>query len=113
MIQALHGNKLETVYTSAIKLSNWMDTNLPQEECIVMDVSGINFGASLVSLFYGNGDLLETIKIGTLAGWDSDNPTATWGGMLGFILGNEGVEKEFDRTFSSVFHIHLEQESRF
>ena len=68
--------------------------------------AGINFGASLVSLFYGDGDLLETIKIGTLAGWDSDNPTATWGGMLGFILGNEGVEKEFDRTFSSVFHIH-------
>jgi len=44
--------------------------------------AGINFAASLVSLFYGEGDIAETIKIGTLAGWDSDNPTATWGGLL-------------------------------
>ncbi len=68
--------------------------------------AGINFAASMVSLFYGGGDLLETIKIGTLTGWDSDNPTATWGGMLGFILGKEGVEKAFDRKFSNQFNIH-------
>ena len=68
--------------------------------------AGINFGASLVSLFYGEGDLLETIKIGSLAGWDSDNPTATWGGMLGFILGEDGVEEAFDREFNDVFYIH-------
>ena len=49
--------------------------------------SGINFASSLISLFYGEGDLKETIKIGTLAGWDSDNPTATWGGLLGFMYG--------------------------
>ena len=49
--------------------------------------AGINFAASLVSLFYGEGDLLETIKIGSLAGWDSDNPTATWGGLIGFMMG--------------------------
>jgi hypothetical protein len=40
--------------------------------------AGINFAASLISLFYGEGDFKETIKIGVLAGWDSDNPTATW-----------------------------------
>ena len=68
--------------------------------------AGINFGASLISLFYGEADLLETIKIGTLAGWDSDNPTATWGGMLGFILGEDGVESAFEREFSEVFNIH-------
>jgi len=68
--------------------------------------AGINFAASLVSLFYGEGDLKETIKIGALAGWDSDNPTATWGGLLGFILGKEGVEKAFGRKFSDKFHIH-------
>jgi len=67
---------------------------------------GINFGASLVSLFYGEGDIVETIKIGTLAGWDSDNPTATWGGLLGFMLGKEGVEKAFGRTFANKFNIH-------
>lgn len=41
-----------------------------------------------------------------LAGWDADNPTATWGGMLGFILGKEGVEEAFDREFSEDFYIH-------
>ena len=69
-------------------------------------VGGINFGASVISLLYGEGDLKETIKIGTLAGWDADNPTATWGGLLGFMLGKEGVEKAFERTFSDKFNIH-------
>jgi hypothetical protein len=68
--------------------------------------AGINFGASIVSLLYGEGDIKETIKIGALAGWDSDNPTATWGGLLGFMLGKEGVEASFGRTFSDKFNIH-------
>ena len=68
--------------------------------------AGINFAASLVSLFYGEGDIVETIKIGALSGWDSDNPTATWGGMLGFMLGKAGVEEAFGQTFSNRFHIH-------
>jgi hypothetical protein len=68
--------------------------------------AGINFGASIVSLLYGEGDIKETIKIGALAGWDSDNPTATWGGLLGFMLGKEGVEAAFGRTFSGKFNIH-------
>lgn len=68
--------------------------------------AGINFAASLVSLFYGEGDIIETIKIGALCGWDSDNPTATWGGMLGFMLGKEGVEKAFNRKFANQFNIH-------
>jgi len=68
--------------------------------------AGINFAASLVSLFWGGGDLKETIKIGTLAGWDSDNPTSTWGGMLGFIIGKKAIEKEFGRSFSDKYFIH-------
>lgn len=68
--------------------------------------SGINFAASIVSLLYGDGDFKQTLKIATLAGWDSDNPAATWGGMLGFILGKDGVEQAFNRTFSEVFNIH-------
>ena len=68
--------------------------------------AGINFAASLVSLFYGEGDLKETIKIGTLAGWDSDNPTATWGGLIGFMIGKDGIEETFDREFSNRFNIH-------
>ena len=69
-------------------------------------VGGINFAASIVSLLYGEGDLKETIKIGALSGWDSDNPTATWGGLLGFMYGKEGVENTFGRKFSEKFNIH-------
>jgi hypothetical protein len=68
--------------------------------------AGINYAASLVSLFYGEGDLKQTIKIGALTGWDSDNPTATWGGLLGFMIGKKGVEQAFDRKFSNEFNIH-------
>ena len=67
---------------------------------------GINFAASIVSLLYGEGDIKETIKIGALAGWDSDNPTATWGGLLGFMIGKEGVENAFGRKFGDKFNIH-------
>ena len=59
-----------------------------------------------MSLFYGEGNLRETIKIGSLTGWDSDNPTATWGGLIGFMIGKEGVEKTFNRKFSNQFNIH-------
>ena len=69
--------------------------------------AGINFSASLISLFYGAGNLLRTIQIGTLCGWDSDNPTATWGGLLGFMLGKEGVELIFNKNdFSDTYWIH-------
>ena len=67
---------------------------------------GINYAASIISLFYGKGDIKETIKIGALCGWDSDNPTATWGGLLGFMYGKQGIEKAFGRTFSDKFNIH-------
>ena len=76
------------------------------EVCNGCFAAGINFGASIVSLLYGEGDIKETIKIGALAGWDSDNPTATWGGLLGFMLGKDGVEKAFDKKFANSFNIH-------
>ena len=68
--------------------------------------AGINFASSLVSLFYGEGDIKNTLKIGTLSGWDSDNPTSTWGGLIGFLIGKEMIEKEFNTSFSSKFNIH-------
>lgn len=68
--------------------------------------AGINYGASLISLFYGEADLKETIKIGMLCGWDSDNPSATWGGLLGFIYGEEYIKKTFGQTLSDSFNIH-------
>lgn len=60
--------------------------------------AGINFAASIVSLLYGEGDYKKTVRIGTLAGWDSDNPTATWGGLLGLLYGYEGLQEHFDKT---------------
>jgi len=68
--------------------------------------SGINFAASIVSLLYGEGDYKQTVKIAVLAGWDSDNPAATWGGLLGFLLGKDALETIFERKFSSRFNIH-------
>ena len=68
--------------------------------------AGINFAASIVSLLYAEGNIKETIKIGALMGWDSDNPTATWGGLLGFMIGQKGIEDAFDRKFSDQFNIH-------
>jgi len=68
--------------------------------------SGINFAASIVSLLYGEGDYQETVKIAVLAGWDSDNPAATWGGLLGFMHGKDGIEQAFGRRFSNRFNIH-------
>lgn len=67
---------------------------------------GSNFGFSIVSLLFGEGDFKKTVKIGTLSGQDSDNPTATWGGLLGFMYGFEGLEEEFNKyDFSEEFNI--------
>ena len=68
--------------------------------------SGINFASSIISLLYGQGDFKETVKIAVLAGWDSDNPAATWGGLLGFMHGKDGIEQAFGRKFANRFNIH-------
>jgi hypothetical protein len=68
--------------------------------------AGINFAASIVSLLYGEGDFQETVKIAVLSGWDSDNPAATWGGLLGFMVGKDGIEDIFGHPFSDRFNIH-------
>jgi hypothetical protein len=68
--------------------------------------AGLNYAASLVSLFWGEGDFKETLKIAVLAGWDSDNPAATWGGLLGFMIGKQGIEEAFDRKFANKYNIH-------
>lgn len=44
------------------------------------------------------------IKIGSLCGWDSDNPTATWGGLIEFMMGKKELKKTFDRKFSNRFN---------
>jgi len=50
---------------------------------------------------------MRTVRIGSLSGQDSDNPTATWGGLLGFMYGFDGLEKHFDKyDFSEEYNIH-------
>lgn len=69
--------------------------------------AGINFAGSLVSWFYGQGDIKRTIQIGSLTGWDSDNPTATWGGLLGFMIGYDDVVAAFaQEDLSDTYWIH-------
>ena len=82
---------------------NMTSKNLHCNGCFA---SGINFASSIISLLYGEGDIQNTIKIGTLCGWDSDNPTATWGGLIGFMIGKEGIENSFSRKFGNNYNIH-------
>ncbi len=89
-----------------VKQADGYDITSQNLYCNGCFAAGINFAASLVSLFYGEGDFIDTVKIGTLAGWDSDNPTATWGGLLGFLLGKEALESTLDQPLSNRFNIH-------
>ena len=67
--------------------------------------SGINFAASLLAYLW-TGNLKRTIQIGTLVD-GLDNPTATWGGLLGFILGKKKIMKIFNNyNISDDYWIH-------
>lgn len=57
--------------------------------------SSVNLATGVIALLYGRMDLPRTIRIGTLTGWDSDNGTATMGGLLGMVLGYDGVVATF------------------
>ena len=82
---------------------NWSKIDKSCNGCFA---AGINFGASIISLFYGEGNFKETIKIATLCGWDSDNPASTWGGLLGFMYGKKEIQKMFELKLSNKYNIH-------
>lgn len=66
----------------------------------------MNFAGLCVALLYGQGDYRRTVQIATLFGWDSDNATATLGGLIGFMLGYDSLVAQFaPRTFSDRFDI--------
>jgi hypothetical protein len=104
-------------YDSNEDKDNWEYTRNKVHERYQMNVTagyeykyswdaGINFASSIVSLLYGEGDYKKTVRIGTLAGWDSDNPTATWGGLLGLMYGYAGLEEHFNKNdFSDEYRI--------
>lgn len=68
--------------------------------------SSVNFACGVMCLLYGQSDYKRTVQIGTLSGWDSDNCTATMGGLLGMMLGYEALAAQFPaQSFSDRFDI--------
>lgn len=68
--------------------------------------SSVNFASLCAGLLYGGGDYRRTVQICTLWGWDSDNATATLGGLLGYMLGPAGLQAQFPAvSFSERFDI--------
>ncbi|MEH0934625.1 ADP-ribosylglycohydrolase family protein [Micromonospora psammae] len=67
--------------------------------------SSVNLATGVLALLYGLGDFKRTVRIGTLSGWDSDNPTATLGGLLGLLYGTAELRAQFpDRVLSDRYH---------
>lgn len=68
--------------------------------------SSVNFACGMMCLLYGQCDYKRTVQIGTLSGWDSDNCTATMGGLLGLMLGYNQLVAQFPgQSFSDRFDI--------
>jgi hypothetical protein len=69
--------------------------------------SSVNFAGGCIALLYGECDYRKSVRIGTLSGWDSDNCTATLGGMVGLMLGYQELTAQFPGvTFSDRFDIY-------
>lgn len=57
--------------------------------------SRVNFAVTVMALLYGDGDLVETVTIAGLAGWDADNNMTTSAGLLGVIIGYDDLPEPF------------------
>lgn len=69
--------------------------------------SSVNLAAGVLALLYGQGDFRRTVQIGALSGWDSDNGTATMGGLLGLMYGYDNLVAQFpDVQLSDHYHSH-------
>ena len=66
--------------------------------------SRVNFAVTIMALLYGEGDILRTIEIAALAGWDADNTMATAAGLLGLIHGYEKLPQEIAATTDVYFN---------
>ena len=64
--------------------------------------SRLNFASTIMALLYGEGDLLQTMTIAALAGWDADNNVTTSAGLLGIIHGYQGLPELF-RSASEIY----------
>ena len=69
--------------------------------------SSVNLATGVLALLYGEGDFRRTVQIGTLSGWDSDNGTATVGGLLGLLQGYDQLIAQFpNERISDRYRIH-------
>ncbi|MDI1451550.1 ADP-ribosylglycohydrolase family protein [Polyangium sp. 6x1] len=69
--------------------------------------SAINLATGLMALLFGEGNFVRTVQIGTLSGWDSDNGTATMGGLVALLGGLDELRAAFpEKTLSDRYHIH-------
>jgi hypothetical protein len=62
----------------------------------------INGAYVALGLLYGNGDFAETIKIATRAGQDSDCNPASAAGVLGVVLGFEGIPIDYTSGIEAI-----------
>jgi ADP-ribosylglycohydrolase len=65
--------------------------------------SRVNFAATIMALLYGDGDFLDTLALACLAGWDADNNATTSAGLLGLVLGYDGLPPAV-RNASNVYY---------
>jgi ADP-ribosylglycohydrolase len=65
--------------------------------------SKVNFASTLMALLYGEGDLMNTLTIACLAGWDADNNATTSAGLLGLMHGYEDLPGPI-RTATGVYY---------
>ena len=66
--------------------------------------SRVNFAATIMALLYGESDILRTIEIAALAGWDADNTMATAAGLLGLIHGYSALPPEIANSTDIYFN---------
>lgn len=69
--------------------------------------SRVNFATTIMALLYGEGDLLTTITIAGLAGWDADNNMTTSAGLLGITIGFNDLPAPFDSASDIYFNEDL------
>jgi ADP-ribosylglycohydrolase len=86
--------------------NNWRETRRRIRDAYDVDpmwwASRVNFASTVMALLYGDGDLLQTLAIAVLAGWDADNNGTTSAGLLGLIQGYQHLPDSI-RTATDVY----------
>ena len=69
--------------------------------------SRVNFASTIMALLYGDGDLIDTVTLAGLAGWDADNNMTTAAGLLGAISGFDALPEPFASASDVYFNEDL------